>query len=188
MTDNPYASSSFIGHSLWMVPSGSSRDAYQSIIQNASQEFNTLSFTPHITLAAAIMTSPQEVVERTKILASQLAPYEFEFESMGQKDLFFQCVFAKMKSTKQVLHANQVARQVFPERQQDPEYMPHMSLVYGNLTEKESLIASLSKQIEEQAPATTKIAVDSIQVWSTQGYASEWYLVETVPLMGNSES
>ena len=187
MSNDPYKSSSFIGHSLWLCPTGASMQAYQSIVQTASSSLDTFCFIPHITLVAAMLTSEVDVVERTKILATKLKPFEFEFSTLGQRDAYFQCVFAQMKRTPQAVRANEIARDIFPERSSDPEYMPHLSLVYGDfpLIEKENnIMPLLSKAIQEHAPATLKIPVDSIQVWSTQGDVSEWYLVETVPLTG----
>jgi len=186
-SNDPYASSSFIGHSLWVCPTGASKDAYSAIIKDASSTLGTFCFTPHITLVAAIMTDEKDVVERTKVLASRLAPYEFEFEQVSQKDRYFQCVFAKMKCTEQVVNANRIARDVFTERLTDPEYMPHLSLVYGDFPlarKEETIMPKLSQQIQEQAPLTALFKVDSIEVWSTQGDVSKWYLVETVPLTG----
>lgn len=189
---DPYASSSFIGHSLWMCPAAgsSSKEAYQSIIKTTASSLDTFCFTPHITLVAAIMTSEQDVVERTKILATKIAPYEFEFDTVSQRSAYFQCVYAKLKRTDEVVKANQIARQVFTEKQTEPKYMPHLSLVYGDFPEEEkqdAIIPNLEKQIQQHASHTTRIPVDSIELWCTRGDVSEWYLVETVPLTGSNE-
>jgi 2'-5' RNA ligase len=182
---DPYASSSFIGHSLWVCPTGDAKQAYSEIIGNMSQELGTYHFTPHITLVAAIMTSREDVVQRTKDLAAKLTPYEFQFDSLSHKDRYFQCVFAKMKLTQEVLNANKIAREVFSERQTDPPYMPHLSLVYGEFTQtiKEAkIIPTMEQQMTQKASSTMSFTVDSIEVWSTQGDVADWYLVATVPL------
>jgi Cyclic phosphodiesterase-like protein len=182
---DPYVSSSFIGHSLWVCPTGDAKQAYSEIIAHMSKELGTFQFTPHITLVAAIMTSPQDVVQRTKDLAAKLTPYTFSFDSLSYKDRYFQCVFAKMKLTEEVLNANKIAREVFFERKTDPEYMPHLSFVYGDFEQavKDStIIPMLEKQITQRAGSTLSFTVDSIEVWSTQGDVADWYLVETIPL------
>lgn len=182
---DPYASSSFIGHSLWVCPTGDAKQAYSEIIGNMSQELGTYHFTPHITLVAAIMTSREDVVQRTKDLAAKLTPYEFQFDSLSHKDRYFQCVFAKMKLTQEVLNANKIAREVFSERHTDPPYMPHLSLVYGEFTQtiKEAkIIPTMEQQMTQKASSTMSFTVDSIEVWSTQGDVADWYLVATVPL------
>ena len=187
MENDPYKFSSFIGHSLWMCPSGASGEAYSSIIGETSAKLGTFRFFPHITLVAAMMTGADDVVQRTRELAKQLAPYTFEFEELSQRDAYFQCVFAKMKRSKEVVDANNLAREIFPERRSDPKYTPHLSLIYGDfdLQEKESkLIPDLDALIQEKVAETKSFRVDAIEVWSTQGDVKDWYLVETIPLEG----
>ncbi|CAB9497345.1 Cyclic phosphodiesterase-like protein [Seminavis robusta] len=186
---DPYKSSSFIGHSLWMCPAAgsASRDAYSSIISETAHELGTFQFLPHITLVAAIMTGEEDVLNRTRQLANQLAPYEFHLSRVSYRDAYFQCVYAEFERSEQVVAANQLARKVFPERQSDPPYTPHLSLVYGDLTETkkvEVVIPKLQAALKEKSKETGTIEVDSIQVWSTQGDVKEWYLVETIPLTG----
>ena len=184
---DPYKSSSFIGHSLWMCPSGNASQAYSDIISDMAKELGTFQFTPHITLVAAMLTGEQDVLERSRQLASQLAPYQFEFQEVSSRDAYFQCVYAKMKLTPEVVAANALARQVFTERQSDPPYMPHLSMVYGDLpttTKEDVVIPKLSSDLSRRSSETQILPVDSIQVWSTQGDVKEWYLVEKIPLTG----
>ena len=104
---DPYKSSSFIGHSLWMCPSGNASQAYSDIISDMAKELGTFQFTPHITLVAAMLTGEQDVLERSRQLASQLAPYQFEFQEVSRRDAYFQCVYPKMKLTPEVVAAMQ---------------------------------------------------------------------------------
>ena len=185
---DPYKSSSFIGHSLWMCPSGAANQVYSDIIVDVAQELGTFQFIPHITLVAAMLTGEEDVVKRARHLASQLAPYEFELGEISYRNAYFQCVYAKMKLTPDVIAANNLARNVFQERQSDPPYMPHLSMVYGDLSETDKINVVIPKIIEKldrrDSSETQFLPVDSIQVWSTQGDVKEWYLVETIPLTG----
>mmetsp|Transcript_15962 Transcript_15962/g.23478 ORF Transcript_15962/g.23478 Transcript_15962/m.23478 type:complete len:196 (+) Transcript_15962:68-655(+) len=192
MSDDPYKSSSFIGHSLWMCPrDGASKDAYSSIIANTASILNSFVYPPHVTLVAAMMTDADDVVRRTKELAKELAPYDFEFDTLEMRDAYFQSIYARLKQTPQVMQANATARKFFLERQSDPEYMPHLSLVYGDFgaDEKETkLIPALQKKLLTNKKATSSFRVDAIEVWSTQGDVKDWYLVTTIPLEGVNET
>lgn len=183
-TDNPYASSSFIGHSLWMCPSGAASDSWSAVISEKASEIGTFCFPPHITLVAGMLTPVGDVLAQTKLLAAKLRPYVFEFDVVQQSSVYFQCVFAKMKETEEVMAANRAARMVFKERSSDPPYLPHLSLIYGDLNPKlkHAHLPQLKTQIRQQV--TTTFLVDCIEVWSTQGPVEDWYLVETVPLQG----
>ena len=201
---DPYKSSSFIGHSLWFVPCGDSKIAYDSLIADASKNLETFRFIPHITLVAALLEgSETDVCVRTKKLASTLAPFTFEFDQLSHGDAYFKCVYAQMKRTETVVAANALARQFFPERSSDPEYIPHMSLVYGDFDDKikqHHIIPTLENSMMEDqddgvrnnskgiAAAIASIQVDAIEVWSTEGDVKEWYKVETVPLTGVSSN
>jgi len=86
------------------------------------------------------------------------------------------------------MDANALAREFFPERNSDPEYTPHLSLVYGDfgLEEKKTkLIPEIESLLEKNTAETTSFQVDSIEVWSTQGDVKDWYLVEKIPLQGD---
>eukprot|EP00980_Cylindrotheca_fusiformis_P004741 scaffold1008_cov124-Cylindrotheca_fusiformis.AAC.9 len=181
--NDPYKSSSFIGISLWMCPTGEANDAYTKIIQETANEYGTYGdFIPHITLVAALLSD--NVVERVRELAKHIPPYEFEVDELSSRDAYFQSVYMKMKPTPDVVKANGIARKFFEERQSDPPYMPHMSLIYGDLTEKQKKAAMPKIAAKVKDIPTRKLHVDSIQVWSTQGQVEDWYVIETVPLTG----
>eukprot|EP00977_Amphora_coffeiformis_P006978 scaffold1513_cov100-Amphora_coffeaeformis.AAC.27 len=192
--DNLYKSSTFVGHSLWLVPTPeASRVAYETILNETAAALGTLPFTPHVTLVAAIMTDVTDVVTRAQALSHALTShdYQFQFQAVSHKDAYFQCVFATYVRTPAVLQANALARRYFPEKQSDPPYLPHLSLIYGNnisAEEKEThWIPTLTQRIVDGASDTTTFSVDAIEVWSTQGHVQEWYLVERIPLVGKKE-
>jgi Cyclic phosphodiesterase-like protein len=168
-----------------MVPTGHALTAYDGIVGTMAMELGTFHFLPHITLVAALMEPVEDILQKTRQLATMVAPYEFHLQDVAQKDAYFQCVYATMKLTDQVLNANTAARTVFEEKQNDPPYMPHLSLIYGDFTaheKNERLIPKLRQQLLDGAPETETIPVDAIEIWSTQGDVKEWYLVERVPL------
>jgi 2'-5' RNA ligase len=156
-----------------------------------SSELGTFEFLPHITLVAAMEKGEDDAVWRTKALAAELAPYSFEIDEIWYRDAYFQCVYAKMKRTDAVVHANTLAREFFPERRSDPDYMPHLSLVYGDFdeaTKQNEIIPKLRKlMMTDGTDQYSVVPVDAIEVWSTQGDAKDWYRVESIPLTGNHD-
>jgi len=182
-----------------MVPSsvGGSLEAYDTIIGGMSKELGTFHFLPHITLIAALLDPIETIVEKTRHLSTLIAPYKFHLQDMGQKDAYFQCVFATMKLTEDVVNANMTARNVFASENKllDPPYMPHLSLIYGDFSleeKKNHLIPTLRHQLfpqneGESTSLTSIIPVDAIEIWSTQGDVKDWYLVERVPLVGSKK-
>lgn len=183
---DPYKSNKFIAKSLWLCPSGAAEETSKQLITEAAKECGTFGgFIPHVTLAGAIHS--EDIIEQTRKLASMLAPYEFQFDCVSGRDAFFQSLFLKLKTTPQVLEANEAARQVFQEKANDPEYMPHLSIVYGNLDveKKTRIMKEIDQKLKRDNPFKS-FTVDSIQVWCTEGFVEEWYCIETIPLTGYS--
>ena len=94
--------------------------------------------------------------------------------------LFFQCVFAKMETSEAASAANEAARVIF-DRHDDAPYMSHLSLIYGNLEDevKDPIMSEVGRSVIGQ-----EFTVEAIDIWSTNGTAEEWTLVESIPLSG----
>lgn len=183
-----YKSSKFTGLSLWMCPSGPAEAVSRRLIKETARECGTYGdFLPHVTLAAGIAS--ENTIQKTRELATMIAPYEFEFDGLSGRDAFFQALYIKLKTTPPVVLANAAARQVFEEKASDPEYMPHLSIVYGDLDpeQKSRIMQELEYRIKEETVLNT-FTVDSIQIWSTEGDVEDWYCVESIPLTGGKYS
>ena len=161
------------GYSLWLMPSGEVRDGLSRIISRLSREHSTPEFEPHVTLLGSLMQSEEEALSMTSRLASLIQPYEMTLASVGYLEAYFRCLFVKVGETEQVMEANLRARNVF-SRQQDPEYMPHLSLMYGSLPVelKKEIIAKIGNAFD------MSFEVRSIHLCSTNGEPKDWYRLE----------
>ena len=201
-----YQSSTFRGISLWLCPPttgdknkiSESCDCtvgnfYQDIINKLAKEHGTFGdFIPHVTLVAALLDlTAEEIVEKVRNeIAPKIPPYAFQAEKISFKNAYFQSIFVKLYTDRpdgMLKQANELAKQVFPERQSDPPYMPHLSVVYGNLPQEqkqEEIVPKLQKQLENAPEEYMIIPIDSVQVWSTEGPVEDWFCIETIPLTG----
>mmetsp|Transcript_33490 Transcript_33490/g.38137 ORF Transcript_33490/g.38137 Transcript_33490/m.38137 type:complete len:193 (+) Transcript_33490:45-623(+) len=180
---DPYKSSSFIGISLWMCPIGAAGEAYTKIIQEAAEEYGTFDFkVPHVTLVAALLSD--NVVERARELATRMTPYEFESDGISGRDAYFQSVYSKMKLSPEAIRNNAIAQEFFEEEcRTNPPYVPHLSLVYGDLDANQKEEFKL-KILQNKTTLPSKFMVDAIQVWCTKGEVETWYCIEKIPLTG----
>ncbi|CAM9622311.1 unnamed protein product [Choristocarpus tenellus] len=182
-----YASPTFIGYSLWLVGGEPARSKFQTIISDLSIKYNTPHFEPHVTLLAGVGEEggEDEIVEKTRGLASKLEPVLSRVECCSSKDLFFQSVFAVLKKEDALMSAHTAARVAFG---QDPEgvltYMPHLSLIYGDLAP--SVREDIIQTVEENVKGT-ELCLKFIEVWCTKGHVSEWYKAATIPLQVEGE-
>ncbi|CAI6000830.1 unnamed protein product [Closterium sp. NIES-64] len=97
-------------------------------------------FEPHVTVIGAFGAreglDEQEVVKRMERLSASLKPYDIQVMELAAGRLFFQCVYIKMLPSKEVLHVHNEAVEVMGmDRNSVAAYMPHLSLIYGDLSD-----------------------------------------------------
>eukprot|EP00124_Ichthyophonus_hoferi_P000401 Ihof_evm11s14 gene=Ihof_evmTU11s14 len=113
-----------------------------------SNSHGTPVFCPHVTLFPAFVCPEKEAVQRTKYLANQLKTFRIQLTAVNSGTLYFQCVYASVNPTQDVLQANQKAREIF-DIHSHPPFMPHMSLVYGDLPneKKQEITSALTSSV-----------------------------------------
>eukprot|EP00744_Colponema_vietnamica_P012911 GILI01018116.1.p2 GENE.GILI01018116.1~~GILI01018116.1.p2 ORF type:complete len:208 (+),score=17.90 GILI01018116.1:723-1346(+) len=176
-----YNSANFAGYSLWLRASGETQERCRTIVKKYASplHFDSLTFEPHVTLLAALAEfSEEEVFEKCAELSRQIRPFTVTLSHIEAKDLYFQCVFARVEETADVMGSNQCAREVF-NRHNDPSFMPHMSLVYGNFPMEKKL--TVFDELNEQIRGVS-FEVDCIELWNTEGPCNTWTLVKSFPL------
>jgi 2'-5' RNA ligase len=143
-------------YSLWLMPKGDVRRRLAEAILDLSGKYSTSAFEPHVTLAGSIVGPAREVESKMKHLARRIPPFTIRLTTVEGLEEYFRCLFIRVALTHPIMSANEAAREIFrlPKR---PAFMPHLSLLYGNLPckEKERIIASLSRQFELEFKAAT---------------------------------
>ncbi|CAI6005864.1 unnamed protein product [Closterium sp. NIES-64] len=107
---------------------------------SARATFKCTPFEPHVTVIGAFGAreglDEQEVVKRMERLSASLKPYDIQVMELAAGRLFFQCVYIKMLPSKEVLHVHNEAVEVMGmDRNSVAAYMPHLSLIYGDLSD-----------------------------------------------------
>ncbi len=164
VSDNAHA------YSIWLKPPEEVHAELAGIISRLSHEFATPLFEPHVTLIGELTGQEEQLIGQTRQLAGQLRPFVVEFAELGCMDEFYRCLFIQVQETESVMRANAHARKAF-RRESDDRYMPHLSLLYGNLptSVKQELVARIGRTFHQSFP------VDRIHLVSTQGEPKHWY-------------
>jgi 2'-5' RNA ligase len=131
------------------MPTGEVRQHLAGTIRVLSRGYATPVFEPHVTLAGGIVGAAREVASKMEDLAKRIPPFTARLTVVDGLDEYFRCLFVRLATTHPIMSANKTAREVFALAKQ-PAFMPHLSLLYGNLPPrvKEGIIASLSRQFE----------------------------------------
>jgi 2'-5' RNA ligase len=163
--------------SLWLMPQGRPREGLEKLITRLSAQYTTPKFEPHVTLIGELAIPEQEAVTKTKRLAQILKPFTISLKEAACLDEYFRCVFIKADKTEELMNANLNACALFGQVE-DKDYMPHLSLIYGDLTLplKEQII----KDIGQESHMSFK--VNGIALYCTSGHPKDWYRILETPL------
>ncbi len=168
------------GYSLWLIPHEEAYIKLSHLISQLSEKYKAPCFAPHVTLIGGIASPKEEIISKTANLASMLNPFGIELNGLRYSDKYFKCLFLKAKETDEIKEASQKARGIF-NMQDSPEYMPHLSLIYGNYSTetKERIISEIGEKF------SMSFEIRNIHLFSTSGEPRFWHYVKEFPSKNN---
>jgi 2'-5' RNA ligase len=165
------------GYSLWLMPKDDVSNYLYNLIFQLSKKYSKPNFEPHITLIGELAGSEKDIISKTSQLAAVVKPYKVMLTKVEYLDEYFRCLFIKVKETDDVMNANSIARKIF-NRNQDPKYEPHLSLMYGKLSikTKEKIIGEIGNEFYISFEAK------SIHLFLTNGEPRDWHRIKEITL------
>lgn len=163
-------------YSLWFRPSGEIASSLKRRIRELSEEYNSPAFEPHLTLLGGLKGDEEDLVQKTISLASLLKPFDIVLTKAGYRDRYFQSLFVHVQESEELKNARQKAEQLFGKS--GGEYMPHLSLMYGDFTQeqKERILNRMGREFH------MRFTADSLLLIQTQGEPDRWKKSHTVKL------
>ena len=155
-------------------------------------------FDPHVTLAGGFVGTEAQAKEKSAAIVASLAsafgPLRCDAMEVRVGTRYHQCVYLRMVPTEQLANAHALAARAFglePGNGWGAPYMPHLSLVYGRLTETERECAARDAATavlgddETNARASASFAAAEVSLWRTDVEdlsCESWSRVERYPL------
>lgn len=170
------ASHKTAGYHLFLEPEGKLREEVAAIIGSLATEFDGPMFSPHVTLLARIPEEEEGVlIEKTKQLASSLSPFEVVLGTVDMEQAYFRALYMHVEG-QEIKNVHQKASELF-RMQDEGEYVPHMSLLYGNYTEvqKQEVASTL------EMPFGSSFLVNRLHLYKTAGETSNWAKIAEAP-------
>lgn len=166
-------------YSLWLEPSGDIAYRLQERIKELSKKYETPVFSPHVTLLGSIKSTETELIPITNTLASSQAPFELVLTRAGYRDTFYQSLFVHVNESNHLKELRKMACRLYDS--DEDKYMPHLSLLYGDLTqkEKERILNIMGREFHIRFP------VNGIVVMKTDGLPGKWKKVHTAVFKEN---
>lgn len=170
---DPYSSLTS-GYHLFFEPSGEVNEQLESVVRELSEEYGGPLFQPHVTLLAMIPEEDEDLLlEKTRRLAANISPFSFTFEQLCAEDRYFRSLYAKANVSEELSSCRTLVLEEFG-MEEVGEYMPHLSLLYGNYDagRKQKTIESLTHLLPLSFQA------NALTLWKTPGDARTWTKVQ----------
>jgi 2'-5' RNA ligase len=166
--------------SFELVPEGVLGKELQEIVNHYSAVYSSSPFLPHITLYGAINSNEADVLKAAQELAQQISPLKIELGLVEFSTTHFQCVFARVKTTAQLMKAHLLVKLALGVNQ-DHVFMPHISLVYGDFDMETR--EKMTQQIKLQ---TSSCRISSLTVVRSDSQdPKDWHIVAQIPLQSH---
>ncbi|CAL4902239.1 unnamed protein product [Urochloa decumbens] len=163
-------------YSVWALPPAPARDRLRRIMEGLRAAHGGPAFEPHATVVGDFRGRRSAAVEVLRAAAAGVQPYTARVTGVGRGTFFYQCVYLILEPTPEVLAASDHCCGHFGYQRKTP-YMPHVSLLYGDLTDEEKEearkkveeldrdICRLEFEISELALYRTDTADKSLESW-----------------------
>ena len=119
-----------ISFSIWLMPRDSLKLHISKVINTISEEHGGPIFEPHVTLVGGFLGKEIDLVKKAETLSKTVSSFNVIFNKLNYLDEFFRSFFWEVKFTDELKSARNIACKEFDCYETD--YLPHMSLVYGN--------------------------------------------------------
>jgi 2'-5' RNA ligase len=164
---------------LWLLLSGPVQERFAALIDALSGQLGTSRFIPHITLMGPIDLSVDETVLRVVDLATRLTPIPLRLTDVSWTDEHYRCLFIRAEPSEQLIAAHRAACAALGQPV-EPDFMPHLSLVYGDLSaeRKTQVVNEIGRHFD------VVIETSHVGLCLATGGPAQWRLIQTFALGG----
>ncbi|XP_071701241.1 cyclic phosphodiesterase [Rutidosis leptorrhynchoides] len=140
-------------YSVWALPPEHVTERVKKLMAGLRSEFGGPEFEPHVTVVGATTLTEDEARDKLKKACEGLKVYDATVEKVATGNFFYQCVFLLLNKTSEVMETGAHCWSHFGFK--SSAYMPHLSILYGDLSEEE-------KQRAQQKAYALDESIDSL--------------------------
>ncbi len=161
-------------HALWLVPADPVRKRLAALIEELARAHATAPFAPHVTVLSGLAS--EGLADAAAALARTSPPLEVTLTRVDGLPERYRALFLEVEGV--ALGATHARAAASLGVRPDPEYRPHLSLLYGELDEatKGAIADRIGRQWNEAA------RLDRLDVVKTEGDPESWVRWLSVPL------
>ncbi|KAI6705558.1 hypothetical protein NL676_008520 [Syzygium grande] len=133
-----------IAYCVFALPPDDLAPRLRSLMDGLRSEFGGPQFVPHVTVVGPVSLAEDNAVSKFREACDGLRAYTATVDRVATGTFFYQCVYLLIHPTAEVVEASDRCSAQLGYKSPTP-YMPHLSLLYGDLTDEEK------KKAQEQA-------------------------------------
>ncbi|KAB5520896.1 hypothetical protein DKX38_025215 [Salix brachista] len=189
MTDGAGAPAQENDYSVWAIPPEDVRERLKKLMGGLRSEFGGPEiFQPHITVVGAISLTEQDALEKFRSACEGLKAYQARTDRIVTGAFPSQCLYLLFQSTPEVMDASAHCCRHFGYKRSN-QYMPHLSLLYGTLTNEEKKKAKEKTHVLDESIDGLNFQIGRLALWITDrkdnGTLETWKLISECSLSPN---
>ncbi|KAM0945764.1 putative cyclic phosphodiesterase, 2',3'-cyclic-nucleotide 3'-phosphodiesterase [Dioscorea sansibarensis] len=149
-------------YSVWAIPPDDLRNKLKALMSTLRSEFGGPEFDPHITVVRAFRLRLADGLRHLHSAASSLDSYSARVSSVSRGS----CVYLLLDPTPEAVNASSHCCAHFGHSNSAP-YMPHLSLLYADLTEEEKEKARARAEELTEGIVGTTFEISKIALFKT---------------------
>ncbi|CAO2842284.1 unnamed protein product [Amaranthus hypochondriacus] len=153
-------------YSVWGLPSDDVKNRVKKVMKTLQSEFNAPDFDPHVTVVGAINLTPEDALNKFKSACQGLKAYTAYGRGVTTGTFFYQCVFLLLDTSPEVVHTSDHCCGHFGYNRNTP-YMPHMSLLYADLTDEEKKKAQDRANVLDDSLGNLNFTINRLALYKT---------------------
>ncbi|PIA25947.1 hypothetical protein AQUCO_10200011v1 [Aquilegia coerulea] len=153
-------------YSVWGIPSKNVTERLKKLMENLRSEFGGPEFEPHVTVVGAIQLTQSDAIHNFNLACQGVKPYTAKVNSVSTGTFFYQCVYLLLHPSNQVLEASAHCSRHFGYLSSSP-YMPHASLLYGDITVEEKQRAKEKAEAFDAGVSSLSFQISRLALYKT---------------------
>lgn len=175
-------------YSVWAIPPEVVGEKLKKLMGALRSEFGGPEIPPHITVVGATSLTEEDALKKFRSACEGLKAYRAKADLVVSGAFPSQCLYLLFHSTPEVMDASEHCCRYF-EYKRSNRYMPHLSLLYGTLTEDEKNKAREKAYVLDESIDGLNFQISRLALWKTdrkdKGTLESWRQIAECSLSPN---
>ncbi|EOA18891.1 hypothetical protein CARUB_v10007520mg [Capsella rubella] len=166
-------------YSVWAVPEGDVDDRLRRVMEGLRSEFGGPLSDPHLTLVGPLpyKLTASEAKRMFKAACEGFKAYPVTIDQVSAGTSYFKCIYLSLRHTMEVMNAAGHFMARF-KPVTGKIYVPHISILYGDLTEGEKKKALEEAYTLDPSLDGLNFRINRVALWITDADVGSWVKID----------